>query len=79
MRHDFPLISNFVLKYTKSRRDIIDDGRSGMFARPRHSLPRQLHAIQLLILKALFIGYREVVINNRTRPSFDEILRFEIN
>ena len=72
MRHDFPLMGNFVLKYTKSRRDIIDDGRTGIIARPPHNLPRQLHAIRLLFMKALFIGYREVVINNETRLSFDE-------
>ena len=76
MRHDFPLMSNFVLKYTYSRRDIIDDGRSGIIARPPHNCPRQLHAIRLLFLKALFMGYREVAINNRTRPSFDKLLRF---
>ena len=72
MRHDFPLISNFVLKYTKSRRDIIDDGRTGIIARPPHNLSRQLNAIRLLFMKALFIGYREVVINSVTRLSCHE-------
>ena len=69
---------NFVLKYSKSRRDIIDDGRSVIIARHPHYFPRQLHAIPLLFLKALFMGYREVVIHNGTRLSFDELWHFKI-
>ena len=78
MRHDFPLMINFVLKYNKSRRDIIDDGSSVIIARPPYYFPRQLHAIRLLLLKALFMGYREVVIDNGTRFSFDELWQFKI-
>ena len=79
MGHDIPLMSYGVLKYYKSRRDIIYDGRSVIIARPPHYFPRQLHAIRLLFRKALYMGYREIVIHNGTRLSFDELWRFKIN
>ena len=72
MGHEIPLISYGVLKYNQSRRDIIYDGLSVIIDRPPHKLPRQLYAIRLLYLKALFMCYHEVVIINRTRLSFDE-------
>ena len=48
-------------------------GRCVIIARPPHYFPRQLHAIRLLFRRALYMGYRKIVIHNGTRLSFDEL------